>query len=299
MKVNTNLKSNSSSLSKSKEKHHKIHSYSKDKYGQSNLISKKQPIFHCGTFQKSLSVNKFKSNTQEDYFVLENKENNSKIINKSTAKKEEREGKFILSNPVKCFLRIKPIVTEKCPNDNNLENDNLSFCYSITSSNDLLGQSSNTLSTYKVNEEENSFFLRNDKFSFNKIFLDTLDQREIWNESCKTTIDDFIFNSKSGLIFAYGISNSGKTHSIIGTVDNQGFLPISLDYLYNNMDFIFNNVESCSIELKCSYIEIYNEEIYDLLSPNGDSKVTLREVNKRFILKGKYKVRLYIRLHKT
>lgn len=59
----------------------------------------------------------------------------------------------------------------------------------------------------------------------------------------------------NGCVFAYGQTGSGKTHTLIG--NNDGLLPKSLQ-------FLFASADSESL-VKGSYLEIYNEHIYDLL----------------------------------
>ena len=38
-------------------------------------------------------------------------------------------------------------------------------------------------------------------------------------------VRNFIYIGKGSLIFSYGVTNSGKTHTILGTIENPGILP--------------------------------------------------------------------------
>ena len=40
---------------------------------------------------------------------------------------------------------------------------------------------------------------------------------------------------KNGLLFTYGITNSGKTYTMTGEPDNAGILPRCLDILFNSI----------------------------------------------------------------
>uniref|UniRef100_K1QLW2 Kinesin-like protein KIF15 n=1 Tax=Magallana gigas TaxID=29159 RepID=K1QLW2_MAGGI len=78
----------------------------------------------------------------------------------------------------------------------------------------------------------------------------------------------------NGTIFAYGQTGSGKTYSMIGPSDDvenfqhdlRGVTPRSFEYLFN---LISEQQEKGSeFLLKCSFLEIYNEQIYDLMEPS-------------------------------
>jgi len=73
-------------------------------------------------------------------------------------------------------------------------------------------------------------------------------------------------------IFTYGQTGSGKTHSILGTADDPGFIPRCIDDIF---DFIENRPDT-KFTLKCSYLEVYNEEINDLLNEEEEGGQNLR-----------------------
>lgn len=202
-----------------------------------------------------------------------------------------------ITNCIKTFLRIKPIISN-C--DSAFESKENSFNHygTLSDYNSFMSLSTfgseeankNCVSDYIVNANEMILSFKSQEFNFNKIFT-AQQQQTIWEESCKEAIDDFLADFKSGMIFAYGISNSGKTHSIIGRAENEGLLPLTLDYISEQQN------KFKDYTLKCTYVEIYNEEVYDLLSDIIDSKVQLREKEKRFYLTSKhstYNLRLHI-----
>lgn len=39
----------------------------------------------------------------------------------------------------------------------------------------------------------------------------------------------------AALLFAYGVTNSGKTHTMTGSPQEQGILPRSLDVIFNSL----------------------------------------------------------------
>ncbi|KIO06241.1 hypothetical protein M404DRAFT_24972 [Pisolithus tinctorius Marx 270] len=67
----------------------------------------------------------------------------------------------------------------------------------------------------------------------------------------------------NAVIFAYGQTASGKTFTLSGNEDQPGIIPRA-------MKDVFAHIRRTSAReylLRCSYLEIYNETIYDLLAP--------------------------------
>ena len=81
----------------------------------------------------------------------------------------------------------------------------------------------------------------------------------------------------AGLIFAYGPTNSGKTFTIQGGKDEKaGILPRSLSTLFESLAA---SGEQGGVDwtVWVTYMEIYNENVYDLLDhPPDKSKNEVR-----------------------
>jgi kinesin family member 22 len=80
------------------------------------------------------------------------------------------------------------------------------------------------------------------------------------------------------VFFAYGMTNSGKTHTIQGTSVDHGLLPRLVAEILDNMS------GSKGWELTASVLEIYQEKIYDLIVKRTDKadrpeKLTIRDIN--------------------
>lgn len=74
-------------------------------------------------------------------------------------------------------------------------------------------------------------------------------------------------------MFAYGQTGSGKTHSIMGREDDPGLMHQFVVNLFDRIAY-YTKTESTRVKVECSYYEIYNEKIHDLLG--NDSKTPLR-----------------------
>ncbi|XP_039267147.2 kinesin-like protein KIF23 [Styela clava] len=90
---------------------------------------------------------------------------------------------------------------------------------------------------------------------FSRIFGENIGQDGVFNVVAKPMVDGML-KGKNGLLFTYGVTSSGKTYTMTGTVDNPGFLPRSLDMLFNSLEgvlatkysFIPDNMNGFSVQ---------------------------------------------------
>ena len=72
-----------------------------------------------------------------------------------------------------------------------------------------------------------------------------------------------------GSVFAYGQTSTGKTHTMQGTADAPGVVPLAVHDVFRNIKQ--NTCRNREFLLRVSYMEIYNEQINDLLHPGSNS----------------------------
>ena len=159
---------------------------------------------------------------------------------------------------IKTFCRIRP-----CKSQNEL--------FSISKSDDrILNINSSILD--KLNVGNNLKLINSYKFS--KVFDENSTQEEVFELTCKPLLEDFIFNQKSGLVFTYGMTNAGKTYTVIGTPECPGILPLALKNLLEYEEILKMKGQKNYHNFYCNFVEIYNEDIFDLLSddPSGKNK---------------------------
>jgi kinesin family member 22 len=70
-------------------------------------------------------------------------------------------------------------------------------------------------------------------------------------------------------IFAYGVTSSGKTHTMQGTREQPGVIPRYVKGLFEKRDGLPSE-HAESISFQVSYIEIYKDEVFDLLVNRAD-----------------------------
>jgi len=117
----------------------------------------------------------------------------------------------------------------------------------------------------------------NHKFKFDGILSMKVTQEEVFNTVAKPVIDD-VLQGINGTIFAYGQTGSGKTFTITGGAEryaDRGLIPRTIAYLFE----AFKQRSESTFRLYISYLEIYNNDGYDLLS-RDDTAQKLEELPK-------------------
>ncbi|PRP75943.1 Viral A-type inclusion protein repeat containing protein [Planoprotostelium fungivorum] len=132
-----------------------------------------------------------------------------------------------------------------------------------------------------VDTNANMVRVHGDKaFTFDWIAGEDSTQESIFIDAAKP-ITDTCLSGYNGTIFAYGQTGSGKTFTI-GGVDSDDAVPHPQRGLVARvLEYIFvhtSRAERNGVEFlcKCSYFEIYNEHITDLLNPS-DHGLNIRE----------------------
>ncbi|XP_038110780.1 kinesin-like protein Klp98A isoform X2 [Culex quinquefasciatus] len=86
-------------------------------------------------------------------------------------------------------------------------------------------------------------------------------------EDLGTEIVDCAFQGYNACVFAYGQTGSGKTFTMMGTAEAQGLIPRICRSLFGRMKL--GQEEGVGYKTQCSYLEIYNERVKDLLGPSS------------------------------
>ena len=107
----------------------------------------------------------------------------------------------------------------------------------------------------------------------------------MFNETASATVDE-VMNGFNGTFFAYGQTGAGKSFSMFGPDvaqdDLQGIIPRSSKRIFQT---ISGDTTGTNYVAKCSFLEIYNEQIRDLLNPT-QTNLQVRESPQRGIYVG-------------
>ncbi|GAM28136.1 hypothetical protein SAMD00019534_113120 [Acytostelium subglobosum LB1] len=109
-------------------------------------------------------------------------------------------------------------------------------------------------------------------FTFDSVFGGRSRQVQVYDE-CVVPLVDSIFQGYNSTILAYGQTGSGKTYTM-GSTSTVGVAPDELGVIPRVIGAVFDRVEKLksthSIVLKVSFLELYNEEIRDMLNPDAE-----------------------------
>ncbi|XP_053417308.1 chromosome-associated kinesin KIF4A-like [Nycticebus coucang] len=118
-------------------------------------------------------------------------------------------------------------------------------------------------------------------FTYDFVFDPSTEQEEVFNTAVAPLIKG-IFKGYNATVLAYGQTGSGKTYSMGGAYTSEqeneptvGVIPRVIQLLFKEID----KRSDFEFTLKVSYLEIYNEEILDLLCPSREkaAQINIRE----------------------
>jgi hypothetical protein len=146
-------------------------------------------------------------------------------------------------------------------------------------------------------------------YSFDRVFDESTSQAELYAGTFRPIVESSVHRGSSGLLFAYGMTSAGKTFTINGTDEAPGLLPRVLHSVFGDLkaardrqskaavsrlsdqmegkeeeegEHKSEEMTSDSLGLRAtdhmlsrltvavSYLEIYNEHVYDLLADMTD-----------------------------
>ncbi|KAG8955806.1 hypothetical protein FRC00_005217, partial [Tulasnella sp. 408] len=231
--------------------------------------------------------------------------------------------------PLGAFLRIRP-----SPSETSAHSPYLTV---LTDNSVLMTDPFSSQNQPSIRRLTNSAPPSSSVYTFTHIFPPETTQSNFFKEAALPLVQDLL-NGENGLIFAYGVTNSGKTYTVQGGKEpgQAGLLPRTVDALFNSIQGKISNaplrpVRLSSVEFDpsattanptafdiptsgevlaellpdppvaadgdldtklevdeqyeyavwVSYVEIYNEKIYDLLGSNEEAGQQLDRTNSK------------------
>ncbi|KAL8834184.1 MAG: hypothetical protein Q9170_003885 [Blastenia crenularia] len=104
-------------------------------------------------------------------------------------------------------------------------------------------------------------------FQFSSVYEQSSSQQIIFDNEIAPTIKH-LFNGLDVTIFAYGVTGTGKTHTMRGgrSLADRGIIPRLLSSTYRRCRRVEkDSAGKTSVGITLSYYEIYNDKVYDLL----------------------------------
>ena len=183
------------------------------------------------------------------------------------------------SENIKCLVRCRPL--------NDKEKGLGVKCITI-------GSDSKTILVENKTEQQKSE-MRQLQYTMDKVFDEDITQVELFQEVGMPILNSFL-SGYNCTIFCYGQTGAGKTHTMMGPLEalyetnaeSHGLIPRILDFIFNEHEkvnnIITNNTtDKCSkikVEVKTCCMEIYQENIIDLLANVQNEKENNKENNK-------------------
>ena len=129
-------------------------------------------------------------------------------------------------------------------------------------------------------------------YTFNLVFGQESSQEDVFFNCSMDKLIDSALDGYSVTIFAYGQTGSGKTYTIMGRDDAinekilknnkySGIMPKSINYIWSTV-----SRRQQKFYIKVSFLEIYNEQINDLLNPTNSNLQIRWDQKQGFFVEG-------------
>ncbi|EFJ50296.1 Kif9 type kinesin [Volvox carteri f. nagariensis] len=168
----------------------------------------------------------------------------------------------MVKTAVKVFLRTRPTAT--------------------SGSGIKIGQDGQSVSV-NVPKDQSAGLINNQQEMFSFKFdgvLENVSQEEAYTTVAHEVVDS-LMSGYNGTIFCYGQTGAGKTFTMSGGnagYAHRGIIPRALHHIFREIDLRVDKM----FRVHVSYLEIYNEQLYDLLSESpgtSDSMAVLEDSN--------------------
>ncbi|KAF5900348.1 kinesin-like protein KIF3C isoform X1, partial [Clarias magur] len=112
-------------------------------------------------------------------------------------------------------------------------------------------------------------------FTFDAVYDAASKQSDLYDESVRPLVDSVLcgFN---GTVLAYGQTGTGKTYTMQGEwteAERRGIMPSSFEHIFTHI----SRSQNQQYLVRASYLEIYQEEIRDLLTADHSKRLELKE----------------------
>ncbi|XP_067646565.1 kinesin-like protein Klp61F [Eurosta solidaginis] len=118
------------------------------------------------------------------------------------------------------------------------------------------------------------------KFTFDRVFGTDSRQADVYHTVVAPLIEE-VLSGYNCTVFAYGQTGTGKTHTMVGTEcaelkssweddSDIGIIPRALCHLFDELRLL-----EMEFSMRISYLELYNEELCDLLSSDDSVKIRI------------------------
>jgi kinesin family protein 18/19 len=108
---------------------------------------------------------------------------------------------------------------------------------------------------------------REKRFAFDHVFSPQDGQQKVYQHTTKFLIHG-VLNGFNATVFAYGCTGAGKTYTMFGTPEEPGIMARTLEDLFRTIERV-HAAGRVRYRVSVSFVEVYNENIRDLLSASS------------------------------
>ena len=121
-------------------------------------------------------------------------------------------------------------------------------------------------------------------YAFDSIFPEDQNTNAVFLQTMLAPLDN-VLNGYNATLFAYGMTGAGKTHTLFGELDPETLNIHRPGLIFLTLEELFNKIQSPVYEeyefsVKISYLEIYNEQVRDLLKGDEQNLMILEDPQK-------------------
>lgn len=107
-------------------------------------------------------------------------------------------------------------------------------------------------------------YVERKSFMFNRVYDENTSQRALYND-CMVPIVSHALDGYNCTVFAYGQTGTGKTYTLEGSMDDSGRAGVIPRCIHTVFEALQRTADEYTVTV--SHLEIYNEELSDLLAP--------------------------------
>lgn len=119
-------------------------------------------------------------------------------------------------------------------------------------------------------------------FTYDQVFNSLATQESVFRAAALPIVEE-VLEGFNCTIFVYGPTGTGKTHTMEGDITNNistknaGIIPRCVHTIFERLQAVCNVMEGFEFSIKVSFLEIYNEDLVDLLNDDENKQLRIFE----------------------
>jgi len=109
------------------------------------------------------------------------------------------------------------------------------------------------------------------KVDFDYVFTENSKNADVY-KACDPLVDH-ILTGKTSMVFAYGNTGSGKTHTILGYPSDRGLYYMAAEKMCDAVKALNDEDAELKASVQVQFVELYLDNVYDLLNNREDCRI--------------------------